>query len=65
MRIKLLEYFRNKNYLVDYDNFNRKVIKSNYIALYSEDKIKIKELFNDYPDKLYKLDNLDTIYFKY
>ena len=72
MKMKLLDFFRNYNYLVNYDNLNRKVIKQiteavksdyNYIALYGEDgdKIKIKELFNNNPDNLYDFEDLGKI----
>ena len=73
IKMKLLEFFRNKSFIVNYDNLNRKVIKQitdavksnyDYVALYGEDKdkIKIKELFNDNEDKVYNFDELQSIF---
>lgn len=73
IRMKLLEFFRDKGFIVNYDNLNRKVIKQitdavksnyDYVALYGEDndKIKIKELFNDNEDKIYYFDELQSIF---
>jgi histidyl-tRNA synthetase len=71
IKIKLLTYYRNNNYIADCDKQNiintikqiTYAVKNNYdyIAIYGEnkDKIKIKELNNNNKDNIYDLSMFD------